>query len=289
MIQLNRRLEIIQSAIAIEDEKLIDMQLVELHAHKNIESIQSIITSLSNYDYNTAIQSVNDFIKQRHGLIAVGQEEINSLKFELKSLENKRQGLSEQLNEINGEIQDFTHEYSFQLGNLIRELLKSKAQVSEVKIKAKYDHFEQAKDEGQRIKEDAEQVSAELDFLLAELETLDEFSDEYEDKHEEYLNKQKDYLEKEVLVSEQRNQVREAKVEMDDIPEQQEYESIKQDEAYFENEYCELVDVSLSKLTKDELKALKKCYKNAVFLCHPDTVADEFKEQAHDGRLDFNG
>jgi hypothetical protein len=282
MIKLIRRLEIIKSAITIEDEKLIDMQLEELHAYKDIESIQSIITSLSNYDYNIAIQSVNDFIKQKHGLIEVGTEEISSLKFELKSLENKMQVLSEQFNEINGEIQDFTHEYSLELGDVIRQLLRLKAQVSEVKLKVKLDHLEQKKDEYHKIKKDVEQVSSELNTLAAELGTLDEFSDAYEEKHKEYLNKQKDHIEKEALVSEQRKRVREAKIELDDSSEQQEYESIKQDEEAFENEYAELVDESLPQLTKDEFKELKKCYKKAAFLCHPDTVADEFKEQSHE-------
>jgi DnaJ-domain-containing protein 1 len=62
----------------------------------------------------------------------------------------------------------------------------------------------------------------------------------------------------------------------------QEYQQAKKEKETFEEELEEVIEQHQHELPEEEKNRLKKTYRNAAKLCHPDTVADEFKEQAHE-------
>ena len=84
------------------------------------------------------------------------------------------------------------------------------------------------------------------------------------------------------LISELLNLKREKlKKEADDHPEKlAEYEEVKQDYENFERTYEETKEYKLFELSESEQIVLKKKYRRASKLCHPDVVADELKKEA---------
>jgi hypothetical protein len=71
------------------------------------------------------------------------------------------------------------------------------------------------------------------------------------------------------------------KTEAQEHPEKQtEYEEIKKDYERFEQTYKETKDYKLFELSDSEQNKLKKHYRRASKLCHPDVVAEELKKEA---------
>ena len=75
--------------------------------------------------------------------------------------------------------------------------------------------------------------------------------------------------------------LRQLEIEKDeDENKQQEYDEAKYDYEQFNKQFEATKAEKVFELTEDETLELKKRYRKATKLCHPDIVADELKEQA---------
>ena len=129
MQQILKRLELIKTAIAIEDEEIIELQVLKLQGLKTDIEVQSILQKLENLTYASALLEIEAYLSKYGGVVAYEDPEVKGLKLELKMLEQKLQDLdalkAEQLNTI----EEFNTQYSLNVGGIVEKILKRKEEL----------------------------------------------------------------------------------------------------------------------------------------------------------------
>lgn len=204
MKEILKRLEIIKSCIAIEDEDSLYPQVHRLHSLEIDEEVKKILKLIEDTNFQEVVSLIDQYLSQFSSLVVHEDKEIQGLKLELKVLEKELLILSCQIEEYHNKINDFNGRYHKEVGVLIEEILILREEYFEYLYKK----------EGQRY--EYEYYEAKKDF---------------ENFHEEVK-----------------------KFKLDDP---------------FE-------------LTKKEKIELKRLYKKASRLCHPDIIEDMQKEKAEE-------
>ena len=155
-------------------------------------------------------------------------------------------------------------------------------------IQEKRNAFESLKEEYEAIREEQQELKSKKQKQEQVLEDMDAFDDGYDELYEE-LQELKDALdEKEQELNEKRKETKNAKDAWEEDDVTQEYEEVKQDSEEFSREYEEVKKEERHELSAEEKQELKKLFRKASRLCHPDIVADELKEQAHNMMSQLN-
>lgn len=132
----------------------------------------------------------------------------------------------------------------------------------------------------------------ELSGLKLELKVLKAKLQELSEEKNEYLNDLNEFnvqynlhlgeiirkileLKKEILFTLKND---ETNIHNDEI--HQEYEEAREEFEAFDREYEDIINLERFELDEDEIKELKKAYRKASKLCHPDIVPDELNIQA---------
>jgi len=126
MQQILKRLELIKTAITIEDEEIIELQVLKLQGLETDAEVHSILQKLENLTYASALLEIEAYLSKYGGVVVYEDPEVKGLKLELKVLEQKLQDLdalkAEQLNTID----EFNTQYSLRVGDVVEKILKRK-------------------------------------------------------------------------------------------------------------------------------------------------------------------
>ena len=201
MKQILKRLEIIKSCIAIEDDETVEFQVEKLYELDIDTEVKEIIQLIKNTDFEKVIPLIDAYVKQFTSLIVYEDDEVQGLKLELKILEKQLLVYSCKVEEYHGVINDFNAKYHKELGGLLEEILILREEYFEFM----YKHNKSFESEYFEAKKD------------------------FEEFHEEFKR------------------------------------------FHYENPV---------ELSKQDKKELKRIYKKASRLCHPDIVEDMKKEKA---------
>ena len=106
---------------------------------------------------------------------------------------------------------------------------------------------------------------------------MDEFDDGYDEKYEAFRAFKEALDEKEQELNEKRKETKQAKEKYEEDEVAQEYEEVKKDSDEFHKEYEEIKKEERVEINEQERAELKKLYRKASRLCHPDLVSDEIK------------
>jgi len=260
------------------------------HAHQLEIDVKTSISTLSQEDSDRLIEAIHqkDKTKEMQSDVTLYDEkELSKLKEELESLKSKFQTLVEQKIEYLNNIEEFNREYNLHLGDAIKAILNLKKEIlykktiKQQKQKAKYKEelqtFEETKETIDELKNTINELEEALKSIDASHENYEEIKNAHEELQEE-LKKLEDELE---LQEEALENVKEF-IEDDAIKE--EYEEAKSHYDEFENDYEQIKQEQkdVIKLDDDEKAELKKLYKKAARLCHPDMVAKTIKDKAHE-------
>ncbi len=158
MKQILKRLELIKTAISIEDSEIIELQVQKIILMEHDNEIAEILTLISNNNYENVVSLIENYIQKYNGIIIYEDPEVQGLKIELKIFEEMLQELSDEKSEYIHTLDTFNDRYSSELGELIGEILKLKQEIS-----------------------------------FKELEETDEDADTYENIKEEYGKNQDNY------------------------------------------------------------------------------------------------
>ena len=188
-----KRLELIKSLIALEEESEINTHVLKLKEFSTDVELGTIISLLEQKAYSQAMPAIETYINQHRQLTAYNDPEIEGLRLEAKSLEAELNTLSDEKADLEKQIHEFGVRHNNELGELIVKILGYRKR---------------------KAKGTSEEAEAEKDYS--------------------------DY--------------------------NREYEASK--------------DEKIAELTEDEQKELKRLYRKASKLCHPDVVGDEQKELA---------
>ena len=129
MKQIIKRLEIIKSSIAIDDEEIIELQIIKLKELDADSGIKNILKKLENLDYGSVMNDIENYIKQDTGIVEYVDSEVLGLKLELKSLEKKLQSLSQERTEYLNDIEEFNTQYNIHVGDITRNILNLKKDI----------------------------------------------------------------------------------------------------------------------------------------------------------------
>ena len=280
MTQTLKRLELIKTAIAIEDEEIIQLQLAKFKTLEVDDEVSNILLSIQNNDYENVVSAIEDYISKCIGVVVYNDKELQGLRLELKIIERQLQELSQEKNEYLNNIYDFNIQYNLNLGDLIEEILNIKQEMlhkinteNEAILKAKKEAYIDIKIKFDNLKHTKEK-------LEEELEDLDPFDDAYDELYEELQELKEELNEKEQELNEKRKEVKQAKKEYEEDEATHEYEEAKKEYEEFSYEHEELKNEDLFDLSEEEEQELKQAYRKASKLCHPDIVTAELKEQA---------
>lgn len=201
MKKILKRLELISSFIDLEEEEDIQEQVSKLRKLSMDRDVENILKNIEEKHYENVIDDISVYLKRFAGLSVYEDPQIQGLKVELSILEKELNSLSQDKNEILGEISAFNSKYYIYLGAILEAIYRLERDV------------------------------AQRDFDRGEIdeETLNESKREYQSYNKEAMEQSKEQV-----------------IELSD----------------------------------EEEKELKKCYRKASRLTHPDTVAEVFKEEA---------
>lgn len=280
MNPLPKRLELIKTAIALEDDELIELQLTKLESLANDEATLAIIDSLKQQRLHQALQQIDTYLRRLHGLVVYDDGELNALRLELKKVEKRVDQLTEQRDEQQFQLDQFHYRYQLELGDRIRAILNLRQNISFAKVRQQREAFEAQQAEYRRYQAEVEALKQQREALEAEQQQYDEFDDSYE-QFEEALEQINEALRaKQEQLKAARQRTKAAKEALEERPEQQEYVEAQREYAEFDQTHEEIVQEKREVLKGESAEELKKLFRKAARLCHPDIVADELKEQA---------
>ena len=281
MHQILKRLELIKTAISIEEEEIIELQVLKLKDLACDNDVESILLKIEAKDYGSVMEGIEVYLTKYSGVVIYEDKEMQGLRLELKALEKLLQSLVSEKNEYLNDINEFNVQYHLRLGAIIKKILNLKKELLREAMQNKKETFEDLKDEYKTLKKAYKELSSEKKAIEKELEEMDEFDDDYDALYEE-LQKLKDELnEKEEVLNEKRKETKKAKKEYEEDEVTKEYEEVRRDSEEFSKEYEEVKQEDRFELNDEEKKELKKLFRKASRLCHPDLVGDELREQAH--------
>ena len=287
MKQIIKRLEIIKSSIAIDDEDIIELQVIKLKELDTDSGVKNILKKLENQDYGSAMNDIENYIKQHTGIVEYVDSEVIGLKLELKSLEKKLQSLSQEKTEYLNDIEEFNTQYNIHLGEITRNILNLKKDIlykqtqKQQKLKDKYKEDNQIYQDSKDTIEEIKESIRDLEELLKEIDENDENYDEilraYNDLKKELNDLEDDLINQEL-------ELKKIRENLDNDIIFKEYEEAKTSYEQFYDEYENIKEKQSDRLElKDEdIKELKVMWKKACRLCHPDIVTDELKEKANE-------
>lgn len=280
MQQILKRLELIKTAILIEDREIIEMQYLKLAEMPTDEGIHQILMLLSAHDYRNAILEIEAYISHFSGVVVYADKEIGALKLELKVLELQLQELSETKNEFLNKINDFNIQYNLHLGEIIRKILALKKEILYRKTILKRKIVDDAKKSFYVATVEIDDLKERLLNIKKELDGMDALSEAYDELLEEFQSLKQEYNHKSEEIKNLQAEFDDLQEKYDNDPETEAYQEASQDYEEFSDEYEKFIKEERFDLNEDQIKELKKAYRKASKLCHPDMVTDDLKEQA---------
>lgn len=278
MREILERLKLIYSAIEIGDKESIKLQIDRLRSLDLDNEAQKIVNDLENANYK--LSEIKRYIDQEDHAIASEDDLTIGLKSELKILEKEFQELTHEKSEYLNLIEDFNRQYSLQLGTIIRKVLSLKRGIPYREVADKERELNGIKESYLKEKQGLEKLKSYMVTLELELNRVDEFEDTYDEIYNELQDLKVELLKRERSLNQMRKKVKKAKDDMDYDPKYREYKETQSEYEDFKNEYKEIVDEERYDITPDEKIELKKIFRKAAKLCHPDIVASDMRSRA---------
>ena len=214
-------------------------------------------------------------------LILYQDKEFEMLKAQLRELETIVQSLSEKRDEQILLIHEFDTQLQLAIGNLIRDILKLRCTIEQKKLNLKKQQLSLAKEAYEREKHKIELLKAKRESLEKELESLEDFNLKIKDIEDALEDLTEQIREQQHIVRKKLQELKEAQERLTaEETSEDACQEAEKDYQEYENVYKQAKKDKLVQLNEADARLLKKLYRKAARLCHPDTVADDLKAQA---------
>ena len=290
MQQILKRLELIKTAIEIEDEEIIEMQIAKIRTLWHDEEVTQIVTLLESNDYGKASLDIYQYINKFTGVVIYEDKEIAGLKLELKTTEEKLQNLNTLKSEYLHDIDEFNTQYHLKLGDIIEKILVRQKELLEEELSAKVAAYEDLENAYEETKDTVEEIDETLGKLKEMLDEIDKNHPDYDVFRNTYEELQKEAEVLQEALEEQEEELHEAKQNLDDDVIFEERDEAKSNYEEFFKAFEELRHTAedTEQLNESEKGELKKLFRQASRLCHPDLVVEELRQQAHEIMQELN-
>ncbi|AHK18855.1 DNA repair protein [Yersinia similis] len=286
MKKLIKRLEIIKSGIELEDDDIIRHQLPYLKDETQDPVLVFIVMALEQRKFTQALDAISTWLGSKQGVTQWQDIELAACKLELKAMEEQLSELIDKRNERIQLLDDFNDLYLVRLGPLMKQILNLRRQLAESTLR-------KAEAEARRRERDYRNCQQYISQAIEELTSLKQrwlalpsiSNDTIEIRNR--IQQQTELIT--ALLAEikelensfctrntesTRNAREEAKEKYERYQEQQ-----TEAEQRLDND---------RKLSSEQRQDLKRLWRQASRLCHPDLVADAFKEKAHQLMVQLN-
>lgn len=289
MQMLIKRLEIIRAAMSLADEALIAQQLpalraalADLPANSTPQAaLVLIVEALEAGHYPRAMQRINAFLAAQSALVVHLDEELAALRLELAGLERLVSAQTLERDEMQERLERFSRDFLACCGAPLQEIFALREAITRLEwqqLRRARRHAEER--EGYQREADADYLdaTAEDEESAAQVEDWEDAADERAellDLYDQYC----DWLDAlEAAPVDDGADDEEAAAYEEFAEAQRQREDFERDKT--QSEEAQAAEPPAADISADEEERLKKAYRRACHLCHPDRVAAEFKAQA---------
>ena len=288
MQMLMKRLEIVRAAMALADEALIAQQLpalraalADLPANTTPQAaLVLIVEALESGHYPRAMQRINAFLAAQSALVVHLDEELAALRLELAGLERLVSAQTLARDEMQERLERFSRDFLAYCGAPLQEIFALREAIARLEwqqLRRARRHAEEREGYQREADEDYLDATAEDEDSAAQVEDWEDAADERAellDLYDQYC----DWLDALDAAPVDGVDDEEAAAYEEFAEAQQQREDFARDKA--QSEEAQAAEPPAAELDADEEERLKKAYRRACHLCHPDRVAAEFKAQA---------
>ncbi|CBG87343.1 DnaJ family molecular chaperone [Citrobacter rodentium] len=286
MNKIIKRLEIIKSAIELEDQEIIQQQLGHLKQEADDPVIQAIVEAIEARRFSDAMRDLAAWLQNQHALTGWQDPAIAAGKLELKTLESQLRELIDTRNTRIQILDEFNDQYHLRLGPLMSRILALRKQLAA----------------SARRKQEAERRRREKDYLACQqyislaVDRLAQLKLEWmaiNASSREAVEVRQRIQQQTELIADLLAEIRGLENNFchhdDSAARQAQEEATHKYEEYQEQQQDALQRFARDRrLSADERSELKRLWRQASRLCHPDVVADEQKEKAHQMMVQLN-
>ncbi|WP_145599233.1 DNA repair protein [Yersinia alsatica] len=286
MKKLIKRLEIIKSAIELEDDEIIRHQLPYLKSESQDAVLTFIAVAIEQGKFTAALDAISAWLITKQSVTQWQDLELAACKLELKALEEQLRELIDKRNERIQLLDDFNDLYLVRLGPLTKQILHLRKQLAESTLRKAEAEARRRERDYRNCQQYISQAIDELTLLKQRWLGLSSLS------HETVAIRQQIQQQTELvtaLLAEIQELEKGFNTRNTESTRQAREEAKEKYESYQEQQNdAEQRHDNERKLSADQRQELKRLWRQASRLCHPDLVADEFKEKAHQLMVQLN-
>ncbi|EHM2229982.1 DnaJ family molecular chaperone [Salmonella bongori] len=286
MKKIIKRLEIIKSAIELEDEEIIRQQLIHLKNEPQDAVITTIVQAIEARRFSDAMQNISAWLQAQRALSTWQDPSVAASKLELKALEAQLRDLIDKRNARVQILDDFNDLYHLRLGPLMSRILELRQQLA-VSMQRKQEA------ELKRREKDYQSSLQYISRAVDQLATLKQQWVVLNTASREAVGFRQRIQQQTELITALLAEIR----ELEESFSHQNNSASRQAQENAEQEYHQYREQQQEaqfryardqRLSADERSELKRLWRQASRLCHPDVVADELKEKAHQMMVQLN-
>ncbi|CNH75341.1 Uncharacterised protein [Yersinia frederiksenii] len=279
MKKLIKRLEIIKSAIELEDDEMIRHQLPYLKSESQDAVLTFIAVAIEQGKFTAALDAISAWLITKQSVTQWQDLELAACKLELKALEEQLRELIDKRNERIQLLDDFNDLYLVRLGPLTKQILHLRKQLAESTLRKAEAEARRRERDYRNCQQYISQAIDELTLLKQRWLGLSSLSHETVEIRQQ-IQQQTELVT--ALLAEIQELEKGFNTRNTESTRQAREEAKEKYERYQEQQNdAEQRHDNERKLSADQRQELKRLWRQASRLCHPDLVADEFKEKAH--------
>lgn len=280
-----KRLEIIKNAIELEDDDIIVSQLTRLKNEAFNDELLAIVAALEEKNYTAAMTAITAWLQSQRALTQWRDPQVAASKLELKALEERLRDLIDRRNARVQQLDEFNDLYLNRLGPLMTQILQLRKNLAELNLRRKLAERQRREEDYRRCQQYMAQALDVLAMLTTRWRDLPADSVQAADARKQ-LQQQSDLIanllaeaqELETGLTREEEPARQARDEASD-----EYEKYRE-----QQHDAEIRFRKGRQLSEEDQTELKRLWRQASKLCHPDLVADELKDEANAMMVQLN-
>lgn len=286
MNKIIKRLEIIKSAIELEDEEIIQQQLVHLQRESGDPVITAIAQAVETRRFSDAMREIATWLQNQRAITSWQDPAIAASKLELKALESQLRELIDTRNTRIQILDEFNDQYHLRLGPLMSRILELRKQLAA---------SAQRRQEAERRRREKDYLACQQYISLA-VDRLAQLKQQWmgmDSTSRATVDIRQRIQQQTELITDLLAEIRELEADFsrqdDSDTRQAQEEAAHEYEEYQEQQQdAQHRFARDQRLSTDERNELKRLWRQASRLCHPDVVADELKEKAHQMMVQLN-
>ncbi|MBS1205203.1 MAG: repair protein [Proteobacteria bacterium] len=280
-----KRLEIIKYAIELEDDGIILSQLPLLKNEVTDPELAFIVHALEEKNYSEAMRVITTWLQNQRSVVSWQDPLVAASKLELKALEERLRELIDKRNARIQLLDEFNDLYLTRLGPLMSQILRLRKTLAEAAVRRQEAEARRREADYLRCQKYLSQAVEVLVTLTQRWQSMPPHSLQAAEARK-HLQQQSELIasllaeaqELERGLTREEEPVRQARDEA-----RQEYESYQEQQHDAEKRFsCD------QKMSEDERQELKRLWRQASKLCHPDLVDNDLKNEAHSMMVQLN-